>query len=97
MLDAIFRPRSIAVIGASRRSRTIGREVLRNLVDFEFNGPVYPVNPTADVVHSMKAYKRLEDISDPVAVNLIRLRPPKTPQEAELRKPPEPPPPTTGR
>ena len=50
-LDAIFRPRSVAVIGASRRKQTIGREILHNLVDFEFTGPVYPVNAFADVVH----------------------------------------------
>ena len=39
-LDAIFRPRSVAVIGASRKRQTIGREILANLVEFGFNGPV---------------------------------------------------------
>ncbi|MHC4340122.1 MAG: CoA-binding protein, partial [Planctomycetota bacterium] len=44
-LDRLFRPRSVAVIGASRREGSIGREVLRNLVDGGFAGKVFPVNP----------------------------------------------------
>ena len=39
-LDAIFRPRSVAVIGASRTPQTIGREILSNLVALGFEGPV---------------------------------------------------------
>jgi acetyltransferase len=70
-LDAIFRPRSVAVVGASRRRQTIGREVLRNLLDFEFNGPVYPVNPSATVVHSIRAYKRIGDVPGPVDLAVI--------------------------
>ncbi len=67
-LDAVFRPRSVAVIGASRRKQTIGHEILSNLLAFEFNGPVYPVNTTAEVVHSIQAYPSVEAI--PAAVDL---------------------------
>ena len=70
-LDAIFRPRSVAVIGASRRKQTIGREILHNLVDFEFTGPVYPVNPEADAIHSMKCYRRVEDVPGPVDLAVV--------------------------
>lgn len=70
-LDAIFRPRSVAVIGASRQKQTIGREILRNLVDFEFHGPVYPVNPAADVVHSMPCYASVLDIPAEVDLAVI--------------------------
>src|SRR6186713_630683 len=70
-LDAIFRPRSIAVIGASRKRNSIGREVLRNVVDFEYSGPVYPVNPSAAVVNSMKCYGTVEDIPGPVDLAII--------------------------
>ena len=48
-LDRLFRPRSVAVIGASRREGSIGREVLRNLVEGGFAGKVFPVNPKTDV------------------------------------------------
>jgi acetyltransferase len=70
-LDAIFRPRSVAVIGASRRKQTIGREILHNLVEFEFNGPCYPINPESPVVHSMRAYRRLADLPEPVDLAII--------------------------
>jgi len=71
LLDAIFRPRSVAVIGASRREQSIGREILKNLVEFEFKGPVYPVNPAAAVVRSMKSYANLKEIPGPVDMAVI--------------------------
>jgi len=70
-MDALFRPRSVAVVGASRKRNTIGREILRNLVDFGFEGPVYPVNPTADAVHSMRAYPSLDAVPGPVDLAII--------------------------
>jgi len=70
-LDAIFRPRSVAVIGASRRPNSIGREILRNLVGFEFHGPVYPVNPTSGAVGSMKAYRSLAEVPGEVDLALV--------------------------
>jgi acetate---CoA ligase (ADP-forming) len=71
MLDAILRPRSIAVVGASRRPATIGYQILENLVRHGFTGAVYPVNPTADAVHSIRAYPSVEAIPDPVDLALI--------------------------
>lgn len=70
-LDAIFRPRSVAVIGASRKRQTIGREILANLVNSEFNGPVYPVNPTADAIHSIRCFRSITDIPGPVDLAII--------------------------
>ena len=70
-LDGIFRPRSVAVIGASRKKQTIGHEILSNLMDSEFNGAVYPVNPSASSVHSIKSYARLADIPGPVDLAVV--------------------------
>ena len=70
-LDGIFRPRSVAVIGASRQKQTIGHEILSNLMDYEFNGAVYPVNPSASSVHSIKSYARLADIPGPVDLAVV--------------------------
>lgn len=70
-LDAIFRPRSIAVIGASRRRGSVGHEILRNLTDNEFQGVVFPVHPTAEVVRSIKAYPTVLDIPDPVDLAIV--------------------------
>jgi acetyltransferase len=71
VLDAIFRPRSIAVIGASRKPNTIGYQILENLVRHGFAGAVYPVNPTANAVHSIRAYPSVEAIADEVDLAVI--------------------------
>lgn len=68
---SMLQPRSIAVIGASRSRGTIGGEVFHNLMDGDFNGPVYPVNPKADVVQSVHAYKSILDIPDSVDMAVI--------------------------
>ncbi len=70
-LDGIFRPKSIAVIGASTRKATIGREILHNLIESEFNGKVFPVNPKASVIHSIKCYSTILDVPDAVDLAII--------------------------
>ena len=70
-LRALLAPRSIAVIGASRRKDTIGYQILHNLIDFGFTGAVYPVNPRAISVCSVPAYCRIDEISDPIDVAII--------------------------
>jgi acetyltransferase len=61
----------VAVVGASRKATSIGREILANLMDFEFQGPVYPVNPKTPVVNSMKCWKRVRDIPDVVDLAIL--------------------------
>lgn len=70
-LDSILRPRSIAVIGASRRPSSIGWQILDNLVAHGFTGPVYPVNPNADSVHSIPAYPSIGDVPGPVDLAVV--------------------------
>jgi acetyl coenzyme A synthetase (ADP forming)-like protein len=69
--DAILRPKSIAVIGASRTPNTIGWQILDNLLRFGFNGPLYPVNPKAEVIHSIRAYPTVRAIPDPVDLAIV--------------------------
>ena len=71
MLDSILRPRSIAVIGASRHPNTIGYQILDNLIRYGFNGPLYPVNPKADVIHSIRAWPSVSAIPDPVELAIL--------------------------
>ncbi|HET6462647.1 MAG TPA: acetate--CoA ligase family protein [Candidatus Krumholzibacteria bacterium] len=70
-LDAIFKPRSIAVIGATPRPGSIGRQILVNLFVYEFNGKIFPVNPKYEYIHSTKAYASVEDIPDAVDLAVI--------------------------
>lgn len=67
----LVRPRSVAVIGASRQRRTISGEVFHNLIDAVFEGPVYPVNPKAEVVQSIRAFPSVLDVPDDVDLAVI--------------------------
>jgi acetate---CoA ligase (ADP-forming) len=70
-LDCILKPRSIAVVGASRRTGSIGRELVHNLIEFDFGGKLFPVNPRADFIHSIKAFPSVSEIPDPVDLAVI--------------------------
>jgi len=70
-LKLFFEPRAVAVIGASRQRGTIGGEIFHNLLHYGFKGPVYPVNPAAAVIESVKSYPAIEAISDPVDLAVI--------------------------
>jgi acetyl coenzyme A synthetase (ADP forming)-like protein len=68
---SFLEPKSVAVVGASRRRGTVGAEVLRNLLSAEFGGIVYAVNPQADVVQSLPAYKSVSAIPAQVEMAVI--------------------------
>ena len=70
-LKLFLTPNAVAVIGASRRRGTIGGEIFHNLLNYELAGPVYPVNPTAQVVQSVPAYSSVEAIPGPVDLAVI--------------------------
>ena len=55
-LRAFFAPRSVAVIGASRTSNTIGRAILDNLIRGGFRGPIYPINPAAGEIAGRRCF-----------------------------------------
>ncbi|MEQ1631502.1 MAG: acetate--CoA ligase family protein [Planctomycetota bacterium] len=74
-LDGLFRPRSVAVVGASRRLGSIGRQVVSNLIRGGFAGPVYPVNPKAEVVLSVPAYRSVKAIPGPVDLAVLVVPP----------------------
>ncbi len=82
-LKLFFAPRAVAVIGASRRRGTIGGELFHNLLNYEFAGPVYPVNPQAAVVQSVPAYASIEAIPGPVDLAVLAVRAPEVVSEAE--------------
>jgi acyl-CoA synthetase (NDP forming) len=65
-LDAFFRPRAIAVIGASPQTLTIGHRIVENLLAYRFPGPIYPVHPTAESVCGLAAVPSLGAIAGPV-------------------------------
>lgn len=70
-LVPLLRPRSVAVIGASRRRDSIGGAVLHNLLSQPFQGPVYPVNPNAAHIQSVPSYPSIEDVPGEVDLAVV--------------------------
>jgi acetyltransferase len=70
-LDAIFAPRTVAVVGASERAGSVGRAVLWSLVSSPFGGTVYPISEKRSSVLGIKAYKRLADLPEAVDLAVI--------------------------
>lgn len=70
-IAAFLNARSVAVIGASRRSGAIGAALVRNLVLGDYAGRVYVVNPSADAVAGMPAYANVGDIPGEVEVAIV--------------------------
>src|SRR4051794_18007019 len=68
-LEPFFRPRSIAVIGASARRGTIGGELFRNILGGDYTGAAYPVNAKGDPVGGVPGYASVEDV--PEVVDLV--------------------------
>jgi acyl-CoA synthetase (NDP forming)/GNAT superfamily N-acetyltransferase len=70
-VERILVPKSVAVVGASRRKGTLGHAVFRRLIEAGFDGPVYPVNPEADHVGSVRAYPSVLDVPDDIDLAVL--------------------------
>ncbi|MBI4970500.1 MAG: acetate--CoA ligase family protein [Candidatus Omnitrophica bacterium] len=70
-LDSIFKPKSIAVIGASRRESAVGHAVFKNILSGGYKGIIYPVNPGADSVLGVRCYKSILEIPDPIDLAIL--------------------------
>ncbi|MGC8639327.1 MAG: CoA-binding protein, partial [Isosphaeraceae bacterium] len=70
-LDAIFAPRTVAVIGATEKQGSVGRAVLWNLISNPFGGTVYPINSSRANVLGIKAYKSIKFAPDPIDLAVV--------------------------
>ncbi len=68
MLDALFKPKGVAVIGASTKEMHIGNRVIKNLIDFGYTGGIYPINPKADEIRGLKAYPSVLEVPGQIDV-----------------------------
>ncbi|GFP24520.1 hypothetical protein HKBW3S09_01987, partial [Candidatus Hakubella thermalkaliphila] len=59
MLNHFFNPKSIAVIGASRTPGKVGYDILENILQYGYQGAVYPINPSASEILGKKSYPSL--------------------------------------
>lgn len=70
-LDALFKPKSVAVIGASTVSGKLGHDILANLKHGGFPGPLYPVNPKAEEILGLPVYKSITEIPEPPELAVV--------------------------
>lgn len=77
-LDALFRPESVALVGASERPRSVGQSLLENLLA-GFRGQVFPVNPRHDTLQGVRAYRRVADLPHPPDLAVIAIPAPGVP------------------
>lgn len=80
MLDSLFYPQSIAVIGASADPKKVGYAVLNNISRFGYRGEILPVNPKADEILGIKAYPNILDVNKNVDLSVIAIPAPMVPQ-----------------
>jgi acetyltransferase len=78
-LDAIFKPRSVAVIGASEEPLSVGRTILANLISSPFGGAVFPVNPKRRYVLGIKAYPTIGEVPEQIELAIIATPAPTVP------------------
>ena len=64
-LDPLLRPRSLAVVGASRRADSVGHTLIRHLIQGGFAGAIYPVNPKYDDIEGLTCTSTLADLPEP--------------------------------
>jgi acetyltransferase len=70
-LDAIFVPKTVAVIGATEASGSVGRTIVWNLISNPFGGTVFPVNPKRPSVLGIKAYPNIAAVPEPVDLAVV--------------------------
>lgn len=83
MLEKLFNPRSVAIIGASAKELSIGNVITKNLLHFKFHGPIYPINPNAGEIRGLKAYPTIFDVPGDIDLAHIVIPPPFVPQAIE--------------
>lgn len=71
MLDSLFSPKSVAVIGAAREEGKVGHDILDNLILSDYAGGLYPVNPKAEEIHGIRCYPSIADVPADVDLAII--------------------------
>src|SRR6185436_13401077 len=71
VLDAMFAPKSVALIGATERAGSVGRTIFENLLANDFGGAVFPVNPLHKMVLGRQAFARIGDVPAKIDLAVI--------------------------
>lgn len=79
MLEPFFKPSGVAVIGASRNPHKLGYGVVRNLKEYQYQGPIYPVNTSASEILGKRCYASVLEVPDPVDLAVVIVPAPAVP------------------
>ena len=70
-IEAIVSPRSVAVIGASNKKDSVGNAVIKNLVDANYSGVLYLINPSSSEILGIQCYSNVQNIEGPVDLAIV--------------------------
>lgn len=82
-MDYLFRPTSVAVIGASATPGKIGYEVLRSVLASGFKGKIYPINPNKRTIDGLKVYRTIHEVPGDIELAVVAVRANLVPQVIE--------------
>ncbi|MCB1846959.1 MAG: CoA-binding protein, partial [Halieaceae bacterium] len=71
LLHKVFEPQSVAIVGASERPRSVGTQLLDNIIDSGFKGEIYPVNPSYQELRGLQCYASISAIDHPIDLVVI--------------------------
>ena len=72
-IDALMRPKSIAVVGASATPGKIGYTVVKNLLESKYEGAIYPINPKDTEILGLPCYKSVLDVPGTIDAAVITI------------------------
>lgn len=75
MLENFFNPKSVAVVGASRTPGKVGYDILKNIIQYDYKGYVYPINPGATEILGIKTYPSLLDVPNKIDLAIVAVPP----------------------
>ncbi|MBY9005207.1 MAG: acetate--CoA ligase family protein [Candidatus Lokiarchaeota archaeon] len=70
-ISKFFNPKSIAIIGASSKDGKVGNSVIKNVINSQYTGKVYPINPRDDEILGIKAYKNISDVPEEIDIAIF--------------------------
>src|SRR4030042_2926135 len=79
-LETFFRPKSIAVVGASKNPTKIGHATLKNIMISDYNCHLYPINPNEDEILGLPCYKKITEVPGSIDLVLVCVPAPVVPQ-----------------
>ncbi|MCX6814120.1 MAG: CoA-binding protein [Candidatus Aenigmarchaeota archaeon] len=82
-LDYFFKPKSVAIVGASRDPKKIGHVIFRNFVEGKFAGKIFPINPNAEELFGHRCYPSVLSVEEKIDLAVITIPAPIVPQALE--------------